>query len=253
MDAAAADARGHAPHQQRRRRHQLRHARAVPPAARVRPRAARGARHRRPAGARGRDDDHARRRRALVDERRPPHLRRGAGSAGHRRHHGRCRGRSVGAHDRDPVGVRALRGQWYRTVVEAPGPAVGSERTVRTRRRPEQRRERCGAGDGTVRRGRGREAGARRDRRVPRADPAGAHPGADRAGQRGARRHHDGRRGRGVPHEVRDRDRGARGLGPHLPPRHRPARSTSSRKRRAPTGCRTSFARCRRTRRRPAV
>ena len=47
MDAAPADARGHAPDQQRRRRHELRHARTVPAAARVRPRSARGPRHRR--------------------------------------------------------------------------------------------------------------------------------------------------------------------------------------------------------------
>ena len=49
VDAAAARERGDAADQQRRRRHQLRDARALPAAARVRPRPARRARHRRAA------------------------------------------------------------------------------------------------------------------------------------------------------------------------------------------------------------
>ena len=100
LDAAAPDAGGHAPDQQRRRRHQLRDARTLPAAARVRPRPARRARHRRAAGRR-----RARRWTTLdgvertLTRRRPPDLRRRARAAGHRRDHGWRRRRSVRRHD----------------------------------------------------------------------------------------------------------------------------------------------------------
>ena len=90
------DARRHAPDQQCRRRDELRDARALPAAARLRPRPARRTRHRGAPRGRRREDDHARRSRAYAVECRPPDLRRRTGPAGHRRHHGWRRRRGVG-------------------------------------------------------------------------------------------------------------------------------------------------------------
>jgi len=86
-------------------------------------------------------------------------------------------------------------------------------------RRPEQRGDRRGPGDGTVRRSRPGAARSRRHRRVSGTDPTGAHPGAHRTRQRGARRHPDRRRDRDDAHAVRDRDRCRGRAGPHLPAR----------------------------------
>ena len=74
VDATPAGARRNATDQQRRRRHELRDARAVPAVARLRPRKARGSGDRRAPRGRRRDDDHARRRRTGPHARRPVDL-----------------------------------------------------------------------------------------------------------------------------------------------------------------------------------
>ena len=92
---------GHAPDQQRRRRHQLRDARALPSAARVRPRPARRARASscgsREPGEKMETLDGVERE---LSARRPPDLRRRARRAGHRRDHGRRGGGGLRRHHR---------------------------------------------------------------------------------------------------------------------------------------------------------
>ena len=105
---------GHAADQQRRRRLQLRHARAGPAQPPVRPRPPARSRLPGAAGHGGRDHDHARRRQAHLHARRPADLRRRGHPHRHRRDHGR---RLVGdprRHDDGRPGdgvVRARRGR----------------------------------------------------------------------------------------------------------------------------------------------
>ncbi len=93
---------------ERRRRDELRHARLGEPAARIRPRAARRRPHRRPPGAVGRGDPHARRlAQAARPDRHHDHRRRGLGRP--RRDHGRPRVGGDGRHHRGAPRGRQLR------------------------------------------------------------------------------------------------------------------------------------------------
>ena len=155
VDAAAARQGRDAPHQQRRRRDELRPAGAQPAVARVRPRQARREGDRRAPRRGRREDDDARRRRARAVHRRPPHLRRRAGRAGHRGHHGRRDLGGLRHHHRDPARVGVLRAHGHRTVVEAAEAPLRGQRALRARHRPERRRAARGPGHGALRRGRG--------------------------------------------------------------------------------------------------
>ena len=155
-------ARGDASDQQRRRRHQLRHARTLPAARTRSTSAASRSRHRRPARDRRRADGHARRRHPHLHRRGPPDLRRRAEAARHRRDLRWCRGRGRRRHDRDPARVGVLRADGNRADREAARPAHRGERPIRTRDRPERHGFGSDAGDGAVRRSRG----ARCPRRV---------------------------------------------------------------------------------------
>ena len=146
VDAAPPHGGRDATDQQRRRRQQLRDARAQPAEPRVRPRHARlgpaAARVPHPAGGRRGDDDDARRRRADVHRRRSPDLRRRrsadrrrrrdgrARHRDHRRHeHGGARDRLVPAARRDadrrtarpPLGGVGEVRAWCRSVRDRPG------------------------------------------------------------------------------------------------------------------------------------
>ena len=139
------DARGHAPDQQRRRRHQLRDARTLPAAARVRPRPARRA----AASSCGSRRDGEKMttldgvERALTgDDLLICDAERVA--AGHRRDHGRRGGRGVRRpRPRSCSSRRTSSRRGIAKTVEAARPALGGERALRARRRPERRRQRA--------------------------------------------------------------------------------------------------------------
>ena len=149
--------------------------RVLPTVARVRPRPARRARDRRAARVvHGREDDHARRCRTHADERRSPHLRRGAGTTGHRGDHGRRGGRGLG--------TPPPRSSWSRRTssrAASPAPPNGSDSARRrvpdssaasTRTTPRPVR-------GTLElfaQVSGRSTGCGRDRRLPATHQAGA-------------------------------------------------------------------------------
>ena len=162
----AADRRGDAPDQQRRRHHELRDADDGPAAARLRPRQGPRRRADRPDGEAGREDDDARRRRADLRRGRGPGLR-PQRALGHRRDHGRrglgglrddharaARGRDLerGQHPADLAEARAAHRR-VEPVREAASPGARAPRTA----------DRLPA-DGRALRG---EAGAGDDRRRP--------------------------------------------------------------------------------------
>ena len=203
-------ARGHAPDQQRRRRHQLRDARTLPAAARVRPRPARRARHRRAARGRRREDDDARRRRAHAHGRRPPDLRRA--SASPQGIAGIMGGAAAEVSDAtteillesayfEPSGIAKT--------VEAARAALRGERALRARRRPERRRR-----PGAARAmellaevaARGAVAGAIDVYPQP-IEPAAHHRAHRPRATRCSAPTLDRRRRRGAPHAARHRDR----------------------------------------------
>ncbi len=74
-----------------------------------------------------------------------------AGRAGHRGRDGRRGGRSVRRHHLDPARIGVLRALGYRPDLEAVGAALGGQRALRARRRPQRRRGGRGARDGAVR------------------------------------------------------------------------------------------------------
>ena len=178
VDAAAPGAGRDAADQQRRRRHQLRDARTVPAAARVRPRPARGPGHRR--AARRADGEQM----ATLDgvdrtltARGPADLRRRAHAAGDRRDHGRRRGRGRPTTRPRSCSSRRTSSRWA-SPASSKRLGLRSEASARFERGIDpnavaaQRRAR----DGAVRRGRRRAGRARARRRVPGAGRAAAHP-----------------------------------------------------------------------------
>ena len=254
LDAAAADARGHAPDQQRRRRHELRDARTLPSAPRVRPRPARRPRHRRAARGRRREDDHARRRRTHLHERRPPDLRRRA----QRR--------------------RASPGSWAAPRPRCPTRPPRSCSSRRTSSRAASRARRSGSVC-APRRARGSSGASIRTTREParpgrwncsprsrarfprpvrstciRSRSSGPHHRAHRARQPAARHLAVDGRDRRLPHAPRHRDARAtdesRRCRRSVPTSS--ARSTSSRRSPAASASTGSRARCRRAPRRSA-
>ena len=216
---------GHAPHQQRGRRLELRDARAGPPQPRLRPR--HGGR-RSPAGPLrpgGRAPGHPRRRRALLPGRRRAHLRR----RGHPDRCGRRHGWRV-HRDQRQHHQRAARGGVVapdadRPHVDPPQPALGGLPSLRAGDRhlgPGPRRGALLRPAGRVRcRGR-----PRRHRRAGNRARAPADPGPHRPGQPD-HRPRPRRPDRAQParaHRLRRRRRGRRGpgrRGPQLPPRCR--------------------------------
>ena len=249
---------GHAADQQRRRRHQLRDARARPAAARVRPRPARGPRHRRAARRRRRDDDDARRRRARAHRRRPADLRRRARAAG--ASPGSWAARRPRCPTPPPRSCSSRRTSSRMGIarsVEAARAAHRGERALRARRRPERRRGERRARDGAARRGRRRRRSAAGAVDVyPAPGRAAAHHACAPSRVNAVLGTDARRRGRvGLAGAARDRDRRRRGRrrddarrassrrsGPTSS-----ARSTSSRRSRAASASTTSAARCRDT------
>ena len=125
--AAAPGSAGTGLDQQRRGRHQLRHARTRPADARLRSRPAGGAAHRGAPRARRRKNAHARRRRAHALAGDVRDRRRGA-RRGHRRHHGRRRKRNRFRHAQCPAGIGVVRSHLHSAHVESAGPAHRSFR-----------------------------------------------------------------------------------------------------------------------------
>ena len=135
-------ARGrHAVDLERRRRHELRHARLREPTARVRPREARRRPHPRAPGHGRRGADHARRHAAEAGRARPADHRRDEGGRA-RGDHGRPGQRDLGRDDRGAARGRQLRADRDPPHVRAPRPAhrglesLGEGRRSRTRPSP---------------------------------------------------------------------------------------------------------------------
>ena len=219
LQVAAAERR-HAPDLERRRRDQLRDARARQPAARLRPDHARGRKDRRPPRAAGREDPHARRRRPQPRADRPDDRRRRAlGRA--RRDHGRRGDGDRRVDDRGPARGGQLRADGDLPHLRAAAAAHGGLEPLGEGRRPVP----CRAG------GEARDAADRRDcrralgrprRRERRAAGAAGDPLPARARRRADRRSDDSGRAARLARAARLRAsrRGGRDADLARPRRH---------------------------------